>query len=91
MKKEAGSKEPRMGTRDSSKTRATPVFNFLFNRNETGRSWLPKLLELPNRGHPLFNARAEDGVTTRKTSILPLLFSLGHSATSQTLIRRTQF
>lgn len=36
-----------MGLRNSSKTRVVPVFDFLFKTDETGRSWLPRLLRLP--------------------------------------------
>jgi hypothetical protein len=38
-----------MGKYDSSKTRVAPVFNCLRAKDPTGRSWLPKLLDLPNR------------------------------------------
>lgn len=38
-----------MGKYDSSKTRVEPVFNLLREKDRTGRSWLPKLLQLPNR------------------------------------------
>jgi len=42
-----------MGEKDSSKTRVTPVFNILYARDKTGKSWLPRLLRLPTEGHPL--------------------------------------
>lgn len=38
------------GTRDSSKTRVVPVFDQLWKRDPTGRSWLPRLLSLPAHG-----------------------------------------
>jgi hypothetical protein len=38
-----------MGMYDSSKTRVEPVFNCLCQSDPTGRAWLPKLLQLPNR------------------------------------------
>jgi hypothetical protein len=41
------------GRFDSSRTRVAPFFNFLFNRDPTGVSWLPKLLALPIGGSPL--------------------------------------
>jgi hypothetical protein len=38
-----------VGTRDSSKTRVRPVFEFLLSTDPTGKSWLPTLLQLPRR------------------------------------------
>ena len=39
-----------MGVRNSSRTRVTPVFDRLLKCDATGRSWLPRLLELPQFG-----------------------------------------
>jgi hypothetical protein len=38
-----------MGEYDSSKTRVAPVFNKLLERDPTGRDWLSRLLQLPQR------------------------------------------
>ncbi len=40
-----------MGTRDSSLTRVKPVFDRLFNTDQTGNSWLNRLLSLPVGGN----------------------------------------
>ena len=42
-----------MGTRDSSKTRVAPVFDILYDRDKTGRSWLLQLLRLPIGGRSI--------------------------------------
>jgi hypothetical protein len=41
----------RMGTKDSSKTRVAPVFDFLFARHGCDVDWLPLLLRLPTGGY----------------------------------------
>ncbi len=38
-----------MGKRDSSLTRAKPVFDYLLEADQTGVAWLPTLLGLPDR------------------------------------------
>ena len=40
-----------MGKRDSSKTRVQPIFDQLAGQDQTGTSWLPKLLALPVGGN----------------------------------------
>jgi hypothetical protein len=47
-----GNRKP-MGKKDSSKTRVVPVFDFLYQKDKTGISWLPKLLSLPQGGNPI--------------------------------------
>lgn len=41
-----------MGIHDSTKTRVTPVFDHLFEVDNTGNSWIDKLLTLPSRHEP---------------------------------------
>lgn len=43
-----------MGKYDSSQTRVAPVFDQLYERDGTGRSWLKELLLLPSGGSPVF-------------------------------------
>ena len=40
-----------MGKKDSSKTRVVPVFDRLYSNDNTGKTWLPKLLGLPTGGN----------------------------------------
>jgi hypothetical protein len=40
-----------MGLKDSSKTRVVPVFDRLFANDNSGKTWLPRLLSLPLGGH----------------------------------------
>src|SRR6267143_493879 len=54
-----------MGLQDSTLTRVEPVFDELLARDETGVSWLPRLVTLPTR----------PGVITPRTPALPLLRS----------------
>ena len=42
-----------MGIKNSTKTRVSPVFDTLYERDNAGQSWLPKLLCLPEGGNPL--------------------------------------
>jgi hypothetical protein len=37
--------------KDSSKTRVVPVFDRLYFKDKTGKTWLPKLLALPTGGN----------------------------------------
>jgi hypothetical protein len=46
-------REKKMGEKDSSRTRVAPVFNILYARDKTGKTWLPRLLRLPTGGHPI--------------------------------------
>lgn len=41
-----------MGQKNSSITRVWPVFDFLLEKDDTGRSWLPQLLQLSGSGFP---------------------------------------
>ena len=40
-----------MGQKDSTRTRVAPIFDHLLSRDQTGRQWLPQLLQLPHTGH----------------------------------------
>jgi hypothetical protein len=40
-----------MGSKDSSKTRVVPVFDKLVANDNSGKTWLPRLLSLPVGGH----------------------------------------
>jgi hypothetical protein len=42
-----------MGEKNSSRTRVAPVFDMLYARDKTGKTWLPRLLCLPTGGHPI--------------------------------------
>jgi len=42
-----------MGKYDSSKTRVTPVFDQLYTNDQTGHSWVRKLIDLPVGGNPV--------------------------------------
>lgn len=44
-----------MGERDSTKTRVTPLFDKLYDKDPTGVSWLARLLKLPSGGNVITN------------------------------------
>jgi hypothetical protein len=52
-----------MGMQNSSRTRVAPIFNQLLERDRTGTSWLPRLLELAQHGTPKTAPPAGSGLT----------------------------
>lgn len=42
-----------MGKHNSSKTRVVPIFDQLYIKDKSGRSWIPKLISLPVGGNPV--------------------------------------
>src|SRR3954452_17378313 len=52
-----------MGVRNSSRTRVAPVFDRLLERDPTGTSWLPRLLEMPEHGSAEITPRISSGLT----------------------------
>lgn len=66
-----------MGKKDSSKTRVEPVFDRLVNQHETGFSWLPELIGLPEGGNSINNSPETDytihdyGWGTNEKKLLP--------------------
>lgn len=75
-----------MGAYNSSITRIWPVFDLLFARDSTGKTWMPGLIQLAP------NEKLAAQLTARMTSLVPKLAKLGRKIPANLLseLSRTQ-